>query len=824
MVFRFQGSIQVAETAFGGCAFLTAPDYPFNYSRKDIEMMNKSSKVKAFNAMVKKLHVLIVDDIKTHAIMLQESFEANGYVVDSAFTVNEASKAFTASHYDVAVIDHDFESGRGATLLADFRKKTSECVFIIITGDLTPDPSLSLIRQGASDCLRKPFDPEYLVERCFRALRERNLLRVHDHLGARARELQASEKNLKAIFETFDDLYYQTDLNGIVTMISPSLNRLSGWNQDEIIGQPVTMVYDDPGARKTLLKAMAEKGYLRDYELSLIKKDGTRTWVSLAAHLVHDSNGSVTGLAGSLRDISHRKQIEAALKESEEKFRILTESSPSAIMLYQNDKWVYVNTAATDITGYSLDEFRTMDFWDIVHPDDKEMIRERGLKRQKDETAPSRYEFKIITKNGMVKWVYLSGATTYLGGQPAGIISVIDITDRVQAEEERERLQSQLNQIQKMDSVGRLAGGVAHDFNNMLGVILGRTEIGLMRADPGQQLYQDLKEIRKAAERSSDLTRQLLAFARKQTVAPKILDLNDVVDGMLKMLHRLIGEDIELVWSPGENLPTIKMDPSQLDQILANLCVNARDAIAGVGKVTIETGVVELDEEMCANHLGISPGCFVVLSVSDDGCGMDNETQDKLFEPFFTTKSSGLGTGLGLSTVYGIIKQNNGFIDVSSEPGRGSVFKIHLPMSMGKPERITGESESPASRGAETILIVEDEPMILEMAEMMLQYLGYNVLSTGLPSEAIRLAENHKGKIHLLLTDVVMPGMNGRDLAVNLMSKDPDLKCMFMSGYTADVIAHHGVLDEGVNFIQKPFTMKDLSDKVRAALDTEKEK
>lgn len=897
-----------------------------------------------------KIRVLIVDEDNDHSLMLRESFEANGYAVDSAFSEDEAAKAINGSSYDIAVIDHGLAGGTGERLLSDFRKNSPECVFIFMICNLIPDPSLALIRQGASDCLRKPFDPEYLVERCFRALRERNLLRVHDLLEARTRELQDSEKKLEAVFETFDDLYYQTDLTGMVTMISPSVDRLSGWSREEIIGKPVTMVYDEPGARRDLLKAMAEQGYLRDYELSLVKKDGTKTWVSLAAHLVHDSSGAVTGLAGSLRDISHRKQIEEALKESEEKFRILTESSPTAIMLYQNDKWVYANTAATEITGYTVDEFRTMDFWDIVHPDDREMIRERGLKRQKAEAVTPRYELKVISKHGKVKWVYLSGATTHLGGKPAGIISVLDITDRKQAEEdlkkseerfrtildemevgylevdldgkltffneafqrtfgysrdemmgvnsghyaaeeeiakkiyyaynqmlhtgfplksfeweviqkggskqtfelftsllkdfqgqpvgfrgivrditdrslaeeERERLQSQLNQIQKMDSVGRLAGGVAHDFNNMLGVILGRTEIGLMRADPGQPLYQDLTEIRKAAERSSDLTRQLLAFARKQTVAPKVLDLNEVVEGMLKMLHRLIGEDIDLVWRPGENLPPIKMDTTQIDQILANLCVNARDAIAGVGRVIIETGMVDFDQNRCADYLGLVPGCYVRLSVTDDGCGMNDETQEKLFEPFFTTKSAGLGTGLGLATVYGIVKQNNGFIDVDSEPGIGSTFKIHLPIHAGRPERVTCETETPASRGAETILLVEDEPMILEMAGMMLEYLGYNVLSTGLPIEAIRLAENHTGKIHLLLTDVIMPGMTGLDLAMSLTLRDPDIKCMFMSGYTADVIALHGVLDEGVYFIQKPFTMKDLADKVRETLAAEK--
>jgi PAS domain S-box-containing protein len=393
------------------------------------------------------------------------------------------------------------------------------------------------------------------------------------------------------------------------------------------------------------------------------------------------------------------------------------------------------------------------------------------------------------------------------------------LEERKRADAEREILQSQLNQAQKMESVGRLAGGVAHDFNNMLGVILGHTELALMKADPVQPLCSDLQEIRNAAERSAKLVRQLLAFARKETIAPKVLDLNETVEGMLTMLGRLIGEDIELAWLPGLRLWPVKMDPSQIDQILANLCVNARDAIGGVGKVTIETSNAVFDETNCAIHAGYFPGEFVLLAVSDDGCGMAKETQDNIFEPFFTTKEVGKGTGLGLATVFGIVKQNNGFIDVYSEPGQGTTFKIYLPRHSESACAPKSAAPEPVRRGHETILLVEDEAEILELGRMMLESFGYSVLAASTPGEAINCADEHAGEIDLLMTDVVMPGMNGRELAKKLMASCPNLTCLFMSGYTADVIAHRGVLDEGVHFIQKPFSMQQLSTKVRETLD-----
>ncbi|MCP4692552.1 MAG: response regulator [Desulfobacterales bacterium] len=326
--------------------------------------------------------------------------------------------------------------------------------------------------------------------------------------------------------------------------------------------------------------------------------------------------------------------------------------------------------------------------------------------------------------------------------------------------------------------------------------------------------------MRDAAERSKNLTRQLLAFARKQIIAPTVLDLNKIVEGMLKMPRRLIGESIELVWLPSTEQRPVRVDPSQVDQILANLCVNAHDAIAGVGKVLIGTTNVSLDESDCRDYEGVVPGEYVLLTVSDNGCSMDKETRDNLYEPFFTTKEPGKGTGLGLATVYGIVKQNNGFINICSEPGQGATFKIHLPHHAAKVARMDKEAPAePARGGDETILLVEDEPSILKMLETMLEHFGYTVLAADRPEEAIRVAKKHPGDIHLLITDVIMPGMNGKELARVLASLRPNLKCLYISGYTANEIAHHCVLDKGVRFMQKPFTGQELAAKVREVLD-----
>lgn len=399
------------------------------------------------------------------------------------------------------------------------------------------------------------------------------------------------------------------------------------------------------------------------------------------------------------------------------------------------------------------------------------------------------------------------------GNLTGAVHAIDDIT-------ERRKLEEQFRQAQKMDSIGRLAGGVAHDYNNILSVILGYTELALNKVSTNDPLHADLKEILSAARRSTDITRQLLAFARRQTVVPKVLNLNETLEAMLNMLRQLIGEDIDLAWLPRVKLWPVKMDPSQVDQILANLCINARDAIAGIGKVTIGTDNVTFDAAYCNDHTGFIPGEYVLLSVSDNGCGMDKETLDKLFEPFFTTKAVGCGTGLGLATVYGIVKQNDGFINVYSEPGTGTTFKVYLPRHAGEAEEIRAESaaEIPKGRG-ETILVVEDDLSILKLIDKILNVHGYKVLAARTPNEAMVLAKEHTVALNLLITDVVMPEINGKELAARVHALNPDIKILFMSGHTADVIAHRGVLEEGINFIQKPFSTKNLAAKVRAVLD-----
>ena len=410
--------------------------------------------------------------------------------------------------------------------------------------------------------------------------------------------------------------------------------------------------------------------------------------------------------------------------------------------------------------------------------------------------------------------IQIEGKPPFLAGY------TIDITESKQAEEEKERMHAQLLQAQKMEAIGQLAGGVAHDFNNMLTVIIGHAEIALNEIDPEQQLASDLREILKAARHSANLTQQLLGFARKQIISPVIVNINGVISEIFKMLKRLIGEDIDLKWVPGEDLWNIKIDPVQINQILTNLIVNSRDAINGNGIITIETGKAEFDKSYCDTHAGFIPGQYVMLSVSDDGCGMDKETLSRIYEPFYTKKSQEMGTGLGLATVYGIVKQNKGFINVYSEPGNGTTFRIYFPPDYSESDiTVIGTSKKQFLKGTETILIVEDEESILELGKVILEQHGYTVLPTYNPVMALDLVKSYKDDIHMVLSDVVLPEMNGRELLERIRLIRPNMKSLFMSGYTANVIVHRGILEEGVHFIQKPFSIDTLVNKVRKVLD-----
>ncbi|HPO12118.1 MAG TPA: PAS domain S-box protein [Candidatus Hydrogenedentes bacterium] len=522
------------------------------------------------------------------------------------------------------------------------------------------------------------------------------------------------------------------------------------------------------------------------------------------------------------RKIIELEKAQQRLAQSEANLRAVFDSVAEAIFIHDTKTGAIlnVNQSVCRMYGYTAEEVCQLGVSALSLNEPPYTQAEAMARIQKAAAGePQQFEWHARDKSDRLFWVEVAMSLAIIDGKKRLIATVRDITERKQAEAVQKRLEAELLQAQKMESVGRLAGGVAHDFNNMLSVILGHTEIALDELDPDHPLRADLQGIRDAAERSTDLTRQLLAFARRQTAVPKIIKINDTVEGMLKMLRRLIGENINLVWLPGRDVGPIRMDPSQIDQILANLCVNARDAISGVGKIIIETQKAAIDSAYCWEHPEFTPGEFIMLAVSDTGCGMEKNMLVHVFEPFFTTKDVGKGTGLGLATVYGIVKQNAGFINVYSEPGLGTTFKIYLPQIAAEIMDSQTFPNKNLYRGrGEVVLLVEDETALLKPGKTMLEKLGYQVLTASSPKYALQLAEKHAGEIKLLMTDVVMPEMNGRDLAALVEEIVPGVKCLFTSGYTADVIAHHGILEKDLLFIQKPFSLKDLSLNVHEAL------
>jgi PAS domain S-box-containing protein len=531
-------------------------------------------------------------------------------------------------------------------------------------------------------------------------------------------------------------------------------------------------------------------------------------------------------------EIAKRRQVEEGLRQSEEKYRFLTERI--ADILWTLDpglRTTYVSPSVEKVLGFSQTELMNLSMEEMLTPDSVTIVNAKFASEMQIERegtgAPDRtvtMEIEYCRKDGTTLW--MENTMRFLrdhSGMMVGIHGVSrDISERRHADREKEALLAQLVQSQKMESIGRLAGGVAHDFNNMLTVILGQTELALLEVPPSAHLHDVLVEIRRAGERSADLTQKLLAFARKQVAAPRLINLDRTMGSMLGMLQRLIGDGVELVFTPGADTWPVKMDPGQIDRILANLCVNARDAISGVGRIGISTGNVVIDPQDCAGRPGLYPGCYVLITVADNGCGMGPEVLDHLFEPFFTTKKIGHGTGLGLATVYGIVKQNLGFIDAVSRPREGATFRIYLPRA----DEAVAEEDAPdaavqeAPRGhSEVVLIVEDEELILELARTILGSLGYEVLAASTPAAALRIASGFSGEIHLLLSDMIMPGMNGMELAAGIRSIRPGLRCLFMSGYPADFITRSGFLESEARFVQKPFTLQDLATAVRDALD-----
>ena len=524
-----------------------------------------------------------------------------------------------------------------------------------------------------------------------------------------------------------------------------------------------------------------------------------------------------------LRFYRERHRAQQALGASEALFQATFEQAAVGMAHVALDGgFLRVNQRFCDITSYSSDELQRLTFQAITHPDD--LAADEAKARQLLDGAIETYssEKRYIRKDGSTVWVNLTVSMLRSpSGQPVHYIGVIeDITRRKLSEEARERLEEQLLQARKLESVGRLAGGVAHDFNNHLTVINGYCDLILARLGSEDPLRGSLIQVRRAGEQSAQLTRQLLAFSRKQILKPVSVDLNSVIHDTRKMLERLIGESVELVTVLGPELHSITADPGQLNQVLMNLALNSRDAMPSGGKIIIETSNVNLDESYAVQHADVVPGAYVLLVVTDTGQGMDAETQRNIFEPFFTRKERGRGTGLGLATVYGIVRQTGGWIWVYSEPGRGSTFKIYFPATDRRPEPLPTSHALPAGpRGAETVLVVEDQENVRGLIIATLSEFGYQVLNAANGQQALTRSQEYTGPIHLLITDVVMPGMSGRELTGRLVELRPEMKVLFISGYSENVIAHQGVLDPGVAYLAKPFPPNRLSDKVREILD-----
>lgn len=639
------------------------------------------------------------------------------------------------------------------------------------------------------------------------------------------KELDDSEGRYRLLSKKMNDIIWTADLSLRTTYVSPSVEKVLGFTQEERLrGNPADEMTPESFAHGTemLMREIecdSEPGVDPDRTVKIYveyyHKNGSTVLCENIVGALRDQKGAIIGIHGVSRDITDRKSAEDAAQYEKQRFYNLIQNAPfGMILIDEKGSFTFANSKFTEIFGYDLKDVPDGKRWfERAYPDPeyrKEIISawvEDLEKYGPGEKRPRIYQ--VTCKDGSRKIINFIPVRLETG---ENLVSCEDITDRI-------KLEDQLRQAQKMESVGRLAGGVAHDFNNMLQTIMGYAELALIKIKRGASADENLIQIRQAAQRSADLVRQLLAFARRQTISPKVLDLNDAMSGMLKILKQLIGENINLIWKPGRDILPVKMDPAQIDQILANLLVNARDSISGTGTVIIETQNAVLDEAYCRLKPGFLPGKYALIAVSDTGSGMDNETVSHIFEPFFTTKDIGIGTGLGLSTVYGVIKQNGGFINVYSEPGRGTTFKIYLPVCLAGAEKEEVLQEQMPSGGTETVMVVEDEKMLLEFVETILKEQGYSVVSAGSPAEALTIAREFGSSIHLLITDVVMPSMNGRELKEALMPLYPDIKTLYMSGYTANVIAHHGVLNDGTAFIQKPFSINALAAKVRQVIE-----
>jgi two-component system, cell cycle sensor histidine kinase and response regulator CckA len=683
------------------------------------------------------------------------------------------------------------------------------------TGEMTnrrKDGSVYVEEQTITPVLDAAGAPAYFIA----VKQDRTLRRRADDA------LRRSEERYRLLAENISDVIGLYDLEMNAVYVSPSVEQLLGYTPDEVVARPMPDQLV-PGSRDLATRVFREEMELersgrgdparsRTLELEASCKDGTTAWTESRLTAVRDSSGSLTGFIAVSRDITERKRVEETLRDTSQALRTLIDASVLAIVALDRDGRVTLwNNAAARLFGWNAQEVLGGPLPTI--PEDRRAEFEEGWAR----TRAGRdviYETQRRRKDGSLVDVLMSSAPIFdPQGELVGNMAIIaDITERKQLEE-------QLRHAAKMEGIGRLAGGIAHDFNNLLTVIGGRSYILLSQLPPGHAMRRDLLLIQQTGDRAAALTRQLLAFSRKQTLAPAVIDLNEIVSGMRTLLERVLGEDVGLIMDLDPSLGHVTADPGQLEQVILNMAVNARDAMPKGGQLTLETRHVDVDPTYARQKVELAAGSYEVLAIADTGIGMDAATVARAFEPFFTTKAVGKGTGLGLATAYGIVKQSGGHITIDSEPGKGTTFRIYLPRTEASESAPVAVEEVAARRGTEVVLLAEDDANLRALTRDILGSEGYTVLESQDVEDALRIAEQQGGTIHLLLTDVVMPHVSGRALADAVKRFRPDVKVLYMSGYTDDAIVHHGVLDPGIALLQKPFTPAALARKVREVLD-----
>jgi two-component system, cell cycle sensor histidine kinase and response regulator CckA len=735
---------------------------------------------------------------------------------DAVNSGHSLSKALKSNKYDAIIAQPDLPGSPGMNVLEMLQKQGLDVPLILVMNDLTTEEAGQLARRGVVSCLvggnftRLPF----IMMRILKAKY------LEEEIGWTNRARRLAEENYRSFFEQNVAGVFRVSLDGRILDLNESCAGIFGYaTSDEARTHRLHDIVSSAEDIDYLLRRVQEKKILDNFEIELRRRDGQMLRVLASARLLEQDRDSPPLVGGTLVDVTRWRNAEEALRQRAHRFRVMLEKSSDAISLVDSTgKVLYSSHAVSPIFGYELDERVGKNVFELVHPEDAPQVLSTFSRLMQRPFTSVSAQLRYQHKDGSWRWIEALGTNLLEDPSVEGVvINYRDVT-------EQRRLQEQLFQAQKMEAIGALAGGVAHDFNNLLTAILGYSDMILEKAAPNSALHRYSTQIKQAGERAASLTRQLLAFSRLQVMAPKVLDLNAVISEMSRMLRRVIGEDIKLNVVAASGLGRVKVDPSQIEQVIINLAVNARDAMPQGGELTIRTANESIGESIAEDKIRLRPGAYVLLEVSDTGCGMDSETRARVFEPFFTTKEKGRGTGLGLSTVYGVVKQSGGYIWLSSELGKGASFKIYLP-SVNEAISAAKTLEAPACDpgGAETILLVEDENAVRALLRRVLRSKGYRILEAERGEDALAICQTYQERIDLILTDIVMPKMSGQDLAHHASRLHPEAKLLYMTGYAGTKIGSAELLEMGAQFIQKPFSADTLTQKIRAVLDAPKQ-